>query len=134
MATDTADHLGSPPDFLQRALQQVRGAQPVGVRKPRFGHAARPQYSWIRPPSRSFRRTSRVRRWTIWQLEEATSIEVVARDRLALVSSCRHVLDGTSSFPAFANDRVQPRCGAKQRNVGCDPLANALSFLRLHVE
>jgi hypothetical protein len=30
-----------------------------GGRKPRFGHAARPQYSWIRPPSRSSRRISR---------------------------------------------------------------------------
>jgi putative transposase len=30
-----------------------------GGQKPRFAHAASPQYSWIRPPSRSVRRTSR---------------------------------------------------------------------------
>jgi adenosine/AMP kinase len=35
-------------------LRMARGGQ-----KPRFGHAASPWYSWIRPPSRSFRRTSR---------------------------------------------------------------------------
>jgi hypothetical protein len=32
---------------------------PRGGRKSRFDHAASPWYSWIRPPSRSVRRTSR---------------------------------------------------------------------------
>jgi len=43
-----------PWDPTENELPPGRGGQ-----KPRFGHAARPQYSWIRPPSRSFRRTSR---------------------------------------------------------------------------
>ena len=52
--------------MLQRSLRYLTPVVEViarGDRKPGFDHAARPWYSWMSPPSRSLRRTSRGLTW-----------------------------------------------------------------------